>query len=140
MNQDWARVMRLYEQHKAAKSQHARDMLDDAIDRELRAIGRGTARTGTLETAKDNFRRRERYRALLERKAAPLMSAANDPWPTIDRRIDAERAIEREQPATRQTLRLLIYGLTYAEASIVTRTPIGTHKARASRAKKRMLG
>lgn len=138
-DQDWARVVRLYEQHKAAKSQHARDMLEDAIDRELRGIARGKARTGSLETAKDNFRRRERHRAMLDGELAPLIAAANDPWPAIDRRIDRERAIERERPPTRQTLRLLIYGLTYAEASLVLDTSVGTLKARVSRAKKRIV-
>lgn len=138
-DQDWARVVRLYEQHRVAKSQRARDILDDIIDRELRAIGRGETRSGSLKTAKDNFRRRERHRAMLEGELAPLIAAANDPWPEIDRRIDRERAIKREKPPTRQTLRLLIYGLTYAEASLVLDTSVGTLKARVSRAKKRIV-
>ncbi len=133
----WAHVARLQAQYRAATDQRTRDLLEDAIDREINAIAEGLPRSGTLDTANDNFRRRERNRVRLQRLAAPLMRAANDPWPELDRRMARERLLDALKPATRQTLDLLIRGFTYVEAAAVLSTPVGTLKARASRAKGR---
>lgn len=137
---DWAPVARLLAQFKAAKDQRTRDLLENAIDREVKAIVRGRPRTGTLETANDNYRRLERNRVRLETLWAPLIPAANDPWPELDRRIDRDRVLDALTPATRRTLDMLMFGFTYAEAAAVLGTPIGTLKSRASRAKRRFGG
>jgi hypothetical protein len=130
---DWAPLVRLQEQYRAAKDQRTRDLLEAAIDREVNAIQAGRNRTGTLDTAFDNHRLAERRRAKLQRLAAPLMRAHNDPWPELDRRLARDKMLDALKPETRRTVDLLIYGFTYNEAAQTMSTPVGTLKSRFSR-------
>lgn len=132
---NWAPIARLQAQYRAATDQRTRNLIEGLIDREIRAIARGRPRTGTVATAVDNIRRLERNRLRLESLFAPLMQAANDPWPEVDRRIHRDKVIDALKPKTRHTLDLIMRGFTYVEAAAVTGTPVGTLKARVSRAK-----
>lgn len=132
---DWAPVLRLQEQYAAARDPRTRDALDDAISREVDAIGRGIPRTGTTETAMANYRRRERNRRSLETLVVPLSPAANDPWPELDRRIQLADAVSALKPATQATLDHLYRGYTYEQASAEMGEPVGTLKSRVSRAR-----
>ena len=134
----WAPLVRLQEKYRVATAQSERDLLDLAISREVAAIAEGRGETGSLATLRANHRLLDRNRARLERRFTPLMAAANDPWPELDRRMTRERTVNALSPATRRTLELLMSGLTYAEAGAACDTPVGTLKARVSRAVRRM--
>lgn len=131
----WAPLLRLHEQYRAVRDQSTRDTIDAAITREVNAIFNERPSTGTIDTVRDNLRRLDRNRGRLEREVTPLMSAANDPWPDLDRRMDRDKAIDALKPKTRATLALLMHGCTYAEAATALDEPVGTLKSRVSRAK-----
>lgn len=132
---DWARVLRLQEQYAAARDPLTREALDDAISREVDAIGRGMPRTGTTDTAMANYRRRERNRHSLEALVVPLYPTANDPWPELHRRLALARAVCALKPATQTALEYIYRGYTYEEAGAELNEPVGTLKSRVSRAR-----
>lgn len=131
----WAPLMRLQAQYRAARDQGTRNTIDAAITREVNAMVKGRTSLGTLDTVRDNVRRLDRNRGRLERMVTPLLSPANDPWPEIDRRIDRDKALDALKPKTRATLDLIMRGFTYVEAASAMREPVGTLKSRVSRLK-----
>ena len=108
------------------------------MSRMVEALHRERPRTGTLDTARANQRRKERRRVELERLWTPLMMPANDPWPELDRRIARDRAMASLTPSTRAVIDMVSRGYTYREAGAGTGTPVGTVKSRVSRFLKAM--
>lgn len=133
----WAPVRRLQERYRAANDQPTRDVLDAAISREVNAIAMGRKVVGSLATLKANMRKIERDHAKLERRYTPLLEAANDPWPAVDRRITRDRVISLSRPPTRRTIELVLAGKTYEEAAAMLGEPVGTLKSRVSRARRK---
>jgi DNA-directed RNA polymerase specialized sigma24 family protein len=109
--------------------------IEGAMDRQLRGLMNGAPRAGTLDTAIANHRRRQRRRAELEAKAAPLMAVDVDPWPEVDDRLDLERRLARLDGATRVLVVDFVAGHTYAELAAAQRCPVGTVKAQIHRAR-----
>lgn len=132
---DWAPYLRLQEQYRACRSPEMAQAIEGAMDRQLKALMNGAPRAGTLDTAIANHRRRERRRAELEAKAAPLLAVDVDPWPEVDERLDLQRRLIRLDDATRGVVVDFMAGHTYAELAAAQRRPLGTVKAQLHRAR-----
>lgn len=135
---DWASYLRLQEQYRACRSPEMAQAIEGALDRQLEGLMKGAPRSGTPDTAIANHRRRERRRAELEAKAAPLMAVDANPWPEVDEGLDFECRLTRLDDATRGVVVDFIAGHTYAELAAAQRRPVGTVKAQIHRARLRL--
>lgn len=123
----------------------ADDLVQEAVLRALRGLHQfqpGTSVRAWLFTILRNVfyeqaRRRKRERAALERQAAPEWVAAHQPHEA--NLADLARQLARLPPTLREALVLVgAQELTYEEAASICAVPIGTMKARVSRARRRL--
>jgi hypothetical protein len=134
---DWAPYLRLQEQYHACRSPEMAQAIEVAMDRQFRALIRGVPRTGNLDTAIANRRRRERRRAVIEALAAPLMPLKADPWPAVDRDIDLHRRLRPLDAVIRSLVLEFVDGHTYADLASTYGRPLGTIKSQLFRAKRK---
>jgi hypothetical protein len=136
MNHDhWAAYLRLQDEYHQCRRPELAQAIEGAMDRELKGLVKGAPRSGNLDTAIANHRRRERRRVELEVKAAPLMRVEDDPWPKVENRLDLERRLSRLDGLTRLLILNFVSGHTYAELAAAQHRPLGTVKAQIHRAR-----
>lgn len=123
----------------------ADDLVQEAVLRALRGLGQfqpGTSVRAWLFTILRNVfyeqaRRRKRERAALERQAAPEAIAAHQPHEAD--LADLARQLRQLPPTLREALVLVgAQELTYEEAAAICAVPVGTMKARVSRARRQL--
>ncbi len=123
----------------------ADDLVQEAVLRALRGLGQfqpGTSIRAWMFTILRNVfyeqaRRRKRERAALERQAAPESLAAHQPHET--ELADLARQLRQLPPTLREALVLVgAQELTYEEAAAICAVPVGTMKARVSRARRQL--
>lgn len=123
----------------------ADDLVQEAVLRALRGLGQfqpGTSVRAWLFTILRNVfyeqaRRRKRERAALERQAAPESIAAHQPHEAD--LADLARQLRQLPPTLREALVLVgAQELTYEEAAAICAVPVGTMKARVSRARRQL--
>lgn len=123
----------------------ADDLVQEAVLRALRGLGQfqpGTSVRAWLFTILRNVfyeqaRRRKRERAALERQAAPESIAAHQPHEAD--LADLACQLRQLPPTLREALILVgAQELTYEEAAAICAVPVGTMKARVSRARRQL--
>lgn len=132
---DWAPYLRLQNELLGCRRHELAQAIEGAMDRELEALANGAPRLGNLNTAITNHRRRERRRAKLGAKLAPLMLVEADPWPEIENCLDLLCRLDRLDESTRLLVVDFSSGQTYAELAAAQRRPLGTVKAQIHRAR-----
>jgi RNA polymerase sigma-70 factor (ECF subfamily) len=142
--------LRAFARYLAGSRAEADDLVQEAIMRSLRALDSRTAEieAGTLDlrawclavvrnTFHEQLRRRQREaKRLRDAVPEPLAPAAQETPGNIR---DLARALATLPPLLREALILVgAQGLSHAEAAAICSVPVGTMKARVSRARKQL--